>query len=1082
MFAPRSIIVGVLLILGLAGSALAQVTTGDVVGRVTDSSGGVLPGATVVVENVGTRVQRTATTSESGDYLVTLLPLGDYTVRIELEGFQRQEARVSVRSGERIRVDGRLSLGSVSETVQVTAEAPLLQTDSSTISTLVTESEVQDLPVNGRNFVRLVQLVPGANEGGANALGSGNRPDDRRQTSSVSINGAPDNQNNLLIDGMDNNERAIGTIVVRPSMDAIAEVRVSTNNYPAEVGRTAGGVVNLLTKSGTNSFRGGLYGFFRDDRFDERDYFATTDPVLKQKQFGGSLGGPIVANRTFFFADYEGFIQRRGQVNTLTVPTMKMRSGDFSEIPQQIFDPVTRQAFAGNIIPANRIDSIAAKYVSLFPAPTTSGLVSNYSSTTDRTQDSTTADFRVDHRISDAGTLWVRYSLNDSHTVTPPRCPAVDGVNGNCLSGANNDFPGPNDTDASAMQVNYVRVFSTSTVGEFKGGFGKVGIFSYPSNYQTNASQKFGLPGVNVDDLSSGLAIMNMTGYAILGDTQNIPLITKDFTQQYSASITRTAGSHSMKFGGSLIWRNFSVQQSAQPNGLWTFNNQLTSGLTTQGNGTTAFTANTGNAVASFLLGYPATVARSHTPFEPFYRIHEPYAFIQDDWRATSNLTINLGLRYDVFSPFYERDNRLSNLDINGEGKLGGAGVIVAGANGVSESAGVKTDYGNWGPRAGFAWTLAESTVLRGGYGLTYFPGNIASFAYMKNAPLFSSYAVTSNGTTPGLAANVQLRDGLPTGVVPSITNTGLSGGFRAVSTDFKSTRVNQFNLQLEREMLGSVVSIGYVGSRGDFLAANPDINQAPVGTGAIQARRRFAGTFPNLAALNLYRSVYESWYDAMQIQFQRRLKAGLSFNTHYRLARAEQTQSAPWDALTHEKVATAGDNRHTWVGQINYELPFGQNLTGVARGFLTGWQVNAIANFQTGSPFGVTNQTARANTGGGDRPNLVGDPELPSGDRTVERWFNTSAFAVQDQFTLGNSPAVVLHGPNQRRVDLSFFKDIPLRGTTRLQVRYEIYNVSNIANFQNPVSALGSPDFGRITSTGNSTPRQMQFALRLFF
>ena len=312
MPALRSVALGILFTLTLHAGAAAQVTTGDIVGRVMDGSGAVLPGATVTVENTGTRDVRTTITTETGDYVVNLLPIGNYVVRIELQGFQTQESRLALRSGERIRVEGRLQLGSVTETVQVTAETPLLQTDSATMSTLVTETEVQDLPVNGRNFIRLIQLVPGANEGASNALSSGNRPDDRRQTSSVSINGAGDNQNNMLIDGMDNNERAIGTIGVRPSMDAIAEVRVQTNNYAAEVGRTAGGVVNLLTKSGTNVLHGSAYGFFRDDRFDSRDFFAREDPILKQKQFGGSLGGPLVANRTFFFGDLDlahGFLR-----------------------------------------------------------------------------------------------------------------------------------------------------------------------------------------------------------------------------------------------------------------------------------------------------------------------------------------------------------------------------------------------------------------------------------------------------------------------------------------------------------------------------------------------------------------------------------------------------------------------------------------------------------------------------------------------------------------------------------------------------------------------------------------------------
>jgi hypothetical protein len=1068
--------VAVLSCLLLAASAAAQITTGDIVGRVADESGAVLPGATVTVENVGTHDVRSTVAGATGDYVVNLLPIGSYVVRVELQSFRPQESRVDLRSGERIRVDAKLAIGGLSDTVQVTAEAPLLQTDSSTVSTLVTQNEVQDLPVNGRNFIRLVQLIPGANEGAANALSSGNRPDDRRQTSAISINGASDNQNNLLIDGMDNNERAIGTIGVKPSMDAIAEVRVQTNMYPAEVGRTAGGVVNLLTKSGTNAFHGSAFGFLRDDRFDSRDYFAKQDPILKQKQFGATLGGPVRSNRTFFFADYEGFRQRQGQVNNLTVPTMAMRGGDFSELSQPIYDPSAGRAqFPGNRIPANRIDPVAARYVALFPAPTSPGLANNYSSTTIRTQNSTTADGRLDHRIDDKNSLWGRFSYNKSHTVTPPGCPPVDGVYGNCLTGANAGFPGPNDTNANALQANYVRIFSPTTIAEVKGGYMKVGIFSFPSNYQTNVSQTFGLPGVNIDDLASGLALQNISGYAILGDTQNIPLITKDLSQQYQASLTRTVGAHNVKVGAGVILRRFGATQSQQPNGLWTYDNQLTRSATGTG----------GNALASFLLGLPTQVQRSHTPFEPRYHTNEPSAYLQDDWRAKSWLTLNLGVRYDIFTPFTEEQNRLSNLDPTT------GTVLVAGANGVSRSAGVKTDYSNIGPRLGFAATVSPSTVVRGGYGVTYFPGNIASFAYMKNAPLFSIYGpVISNGTLLGGAPNLFVRDGLPPPPsAPSIAPQDLSGSFRAVDLNFKSTRVQQFNVQVEREFAGNVVTAGYVGSRGDHVATNPDINQAPAAAGAIQPRRRFSGTLPQLAQLNVFMSDYESWYDALQVVFQRRLSGGLSFNTHYRLAHAQQTQPSNWDGLLNEKTDAPRDMRHSWVGQINYALPWGQSLSGVARGVLSGWQVNAIANYMTGEPFGVSNLSARANTGGAppagqgaDRPNLVGNPELPSSQRTVDHWFNTDAFVAQPLFTLGNSPATVLHGPPQRRVDLSVFKEFAVGGSTQLQLRYEVYNLTNIANFQNPNSQLGSPAFGSISSTGNSTPRQMQFAAKFLF
>ena len=293
----------------IASAAVAQVTTADIVGRVTDSSNAVLPGATVTVENAGTHETRVAPTNESGDYAFTLLPIGTYTIKIELQGFSSQNARLTLAAGDRARIDAKLQVGAVAENVTVTGESPLLQTDTATLSSLVTEKAVQDLPVNGRNFVRLVQLVPGATEGVPNSLASGTRPDDRRQTSAISINGALDNQNNQLIDGIDNNERFIGTVIVKPSIDAIAEVKVQTNMYTAEVGRTAGGVVNIVTKSGSNGFHGSLFEFNRNDRFDARNFFATTGPkpALDQNQFGGSVGGPVARNRTFFFGDFEGF-------------------------------------------------------------------------------------------------------------------------------------------------------------------------------------------------------------------------------------------------------------------------------------------------------------------------------------------------------------------------------------------------------------------------------------------------------------------------------------------------------------------------------------------------------------------------------------------------------------------------------------------------------------------------------------------------------------------------------------------------------------------------------------------------------
>lgn len=363
-------------------------------------------------------------------------------------------------------------MGAVAENVTVTGESPLLQTETATLSSLVTEKAVQDLPVNGRNFVRLVQLVPGATEGVPNSLASGTRPDDRRQTSAISINGALDNQNNQLLDGIDNNERFIGTMIVKPSIDAIAEVKVQTNMYTAEVGRTAGGVVNIITKSGANAFHGSAFEFNRNDRFDEPNYFAASlpKPKLDQNQFGGSLGGPVKKNRTFFFADYERFRLAQGVTFVSTVPTAKMRAGDFSEVSALIYDPAQspRRIFPGNIIPAGRLDPIALKYMALYPQPNAAGLANNFTGTNDRTQNSGTADFRIDHRFDDQNTLFARYSYNNVDTFTPGALPEVNGIQ---PGGNNGTFPGPNTTIADGVQANYLRIYGPTLVSEIKAGF-----------------------------------------------------------------------------------------------------------------------------------------------------------------------------------------------------------------------------------------------------------------------------------------------------------------------------------------------------------------------------------------------------------------------------------------------------------------------------------------------------------------------------------------------------------------------------------------------------------------------------------
>ncbi|HMD35332.1 MAG TPA: carboxypeptidase regulatory-like domain-containing protein, partial [Vicinamibacterales bacterium] len=1041
-------------------AAVAQVTTADIVGRVTDSSNAVLPGATVTVENAGTHETRVAPTNESGDYAFTLLPIGTYTIKIELQGFSTQNARLALAAGDRARVDAKLQVGAVAENVTVTGESPLLQTDTATLSSLVTEKAVQDLPVNGRNFVRLVQLVPGATEGVPNSLASGTRPDDRRQTSAISINGALDNQNNQLIDGIDNNERFIGTVIVKPSIDAIAEVKVQTNMYTAEVGRTAGGVVNIVTKSGSNDFHGSLFEFNRNDRFDARNFFATTGPkpALDQNQFGGSAGGPMVRNKAFFFGDFEGFRSTQGVTFVSTVPTAKMRAGDFSEVSAILYDPATtpRTPFSGNLIPSGRLDPIALKYMALYPLPNGAGLANNFTGINNRTQNSSTADIRIDHRFSDASSLFARYSYNNVNTFTPGALPEVNGVQ---PGGNNGQFPGPNTTKADAVQTNFLHIFSPSLVSEVKVGFGYGDIESLPLNYGANLSSAFGLKNVNIDAITSALTPMNPAGYASLGDATFIPLITSNKTLQVSGSVTRTSGPHNIKIGAGLVSRRMRQFQSSSAVGTIAFSTALTD----NGAGTG------GNSIASFLLGYPATVARTHTLFDPHYRTMEPGGYVQDDWRATSWLTVNAGLRYDIYTPLAEANNNLSNID------LSALKLLIAGQSGVSEAAGVNTDYSNLAPRIGFSATLPRDTVLRGGWGLAYFPGNYMSQSLMKNPPFVSTYGpVTSTGASGGLP-NLLLSNGLP---LPTPTDAvNLAGTIIGVEQDFKNTRVQQFNLIAEKQFAGNVVGAGYVGSRGAHVAfAIPNLDLAPAGPGAIQPRRLFAAQLPNVTTIGMFESDFESTYNAMQLVFQRRHRSGLTLGSNYTLAHTMWTSPTPNDVNVIERFDADFDVRHKVVFSANYELPFGQQFTGAAKQIFAGWQVNGIAYWQSGLPFTVTNSTARSNTSaGGDRPNVVGTPEL--GHPTIAGWFDITAFAAQPINTIGNAGRNILHGPPNRRLDLSLFKTVDLAASVHLQLRIEGYNVTNTPSFANPNAGLGAPGFGTITSTGNSIPRQMQFA-----
>lgn len=1131
---PRVLIILFGVVMFVGQYAMAQLTTADIVGTVRDSSGAVVPQAKVTLERLETHQSQNIPTNSVGSFVFTFLIPGHYTVRVEAPGFRSVTIpNLAVEAGDRARADATLAIGESSQTVEVIAQTPLLQADSATVSSTITDRAVQDLPLNGRNFIQLVQLVPGANEGPGNGLTSGGRPDDRRPTNGFSVNGFDDTLNNVVIDGIDNNERVIGTVGVKPSVDAIQEVSVETNNYAPEVGRTAGGVVNVITKSGGNAFHGSAYEFFRNDIFDAKNPFATSGakPELRQNQFGGSLGGPIIKDRTFFFGDYEGFRLVSGTTQTSTVPTIEQ----FNNINSIGGGSPQALVAAGNGTAGLPIDPIALNYLKLFPAPNANGAGFNFSVNPNKTQFSHTVDVRIDHKFNANNNLYGRYTYNNVSTITPAQLPNI--VNGITAGGGKFNFSGPAANKANQIGINYTHIFTSSTLIQLKAAYTRINNASFPLNFGTNADTTFGFgPNMNFNNLTSGLTPISINGFPDLGDGAFVPLQDIDNTFQYDGTVSYHHGNHDLKFGAGLIRRQARNVQSAFPFGQYSF------GLASDQ--ATIFTPaqSSNNILASTLVGAFTSPgpARSVNLFVPDYRSWEPSVFAQDTWKVNHWLTLVYGLRYDVFTPFTEAHNHISNFDFNSAvaGASPNAALQVANVNGVSATAGIKTDYSNVAPRIGFAAVIGPGTVLRGGFGLSYFPGNYTSNADLKNAPFTSVYApgceasiafqiqtsLAAPGTrqsptsiqpdcatVPGSQAFATFAAGLPLPAGQTVNSPSLS--FVAEDPKFRSGIAKQFNLLLEKSFGQNVLTIGYVGVLGSHLPETiNDINEPALG--GTSTARPLAGALPLLSGVGWLVSEGISNYNGLQTSFQRRYSRGVTLNINYTYAHAlndttglsEEGQQGwsngdPFNIRRFEYGNADNDIRHRLAGTVTYELPFGRNLQGAKRMVLGGWQTNALLAWQTGKPFTVVNNGnngglgnrahGAAINGGVDRPNMfAAGAGVPADANSFCQTAFGHDFCPQATGTVGSERRNALFGPDFRHLDLSLFKDFPVRETVKVQFRTEVFNVSNTPNFyinnnvnSSPPTLLGNSAFGKtITTDPNYSPRQFQFALKLLF
>jgi hypothetical protein len=1008
--------------------------TANLAGSVTDASGAVIAGAKVTIKSLDTGSTRTDATDSKGDYSFSLLPVGRYALKVEAAGFKSYSVTsFDIHVGDQARLDARMTIGGVSETIEVTSGQAVLQTEDATVGNTLTGGSVEDLPLNGRNIMNMVTLtagVQGQTSNGNLSYGSGGRVEDRRTGDTVSANGKSQELNNSEVDGFDNNDRAEGLVGLRPSIDGIQEVKVDTSSYAAENGRTAGAITNIITKSGANTVHGSAYEFLRNDVFDSWDYFAKHDsgvpgfhkPELRLNEFGGSLGGPIKKNKTFFFAD----VEEDRKVSSLIYPIQLPSSAELtptamsnsSQTCYDFSDAGFVDMASGNSYECAPVGSIALNYYQLFPASRAvpvagSGASAQYQDVyfePNLVQNSTTIDGRLDHRFTDKDSFFARYAYNPVSTGYPGPLPKAEGVypNGNLQSA-----PSSENETAQQMQLTFTHIFNDHTIGELKAGYMRFNNQAQPQNFSlsTPADQTMGFPAGTYDipglPSSYGMTSQNMGGNtdsAFLGDAPSVPYRNVSNNYQILGSLTYTRGEHNLKFGASDIFRHFAYFQTGFSSGM--------------------FIEFANAPFESLLEDAPQIIARMNEMIQPMYMTSEPSLYAMDDWRITPSLTLNLGLRYEIFTPYSEAHGLYSNfIPETGSGSYFICGAQTAACTGKIDSRlGVKTDYKDISPRVGFAYSVMPKTVVRGAFGISYFPadvGNVAggpNLVQMENAPYYFNYfsAPYPGGQCPSFegtqssCTGPNLRPGGPPQAVIGLpipqefalnmtpaqdSDTGTATGSWQDNTQIsslyykdlntRSSYVEQFNVSLQRQFGPHSITLAYVGDIGQALLrqTNADEPSTPGATAMVYGNP--AGCNPGGCMTNSNTGAASSithtfngaseHYDAMQLVYSLKASNNLTVGANYVWAHAltdatfgatNQTAGILTDNRQYDFGNSDLDVRQRVTGHASYALPFANSAHGLTAVLAKGWQVNALGYFQTGMPFTVTSAAAIPSAG----------------------------------------------------------------------------------------------------------------------
>jgi hypothetical protein len=1054
---------------------------GSVTGVVTDETGAAVPGVQVTVRDTETGETRTAETLSTGAYNVGPLRLGTYDVTVEKKGFKKEVWKgIILHAQDRARVDFKLTLGAMAETVSVTSEVPILQAESAALSNVVNQREVQELPLNGRNFQQLAWLSAGVYAA----------TQSRDSTSGFNANGQQTTQNNFIMDGVDNNNNVMGmqdrkAQVIVPSLDAVSEFKVITSNYSAEFGRNSGAVMIVSIKSGTNQFHGSAFEYLRNDYFDARNTFnfvAAADgkahpTKLRQNQFGGTVGGPVIRNRTFFFSSFERFVQSNGQTLSGIVPTDAEKQGIFPVSLATIKDPKSGQPFPGNQIPMSRFDPTAAKLLALWPEPDTAGAGrTNYVSNPPSTQTRNTYDERIDHNVTDKDKIFGRFS----HQILNSN---ISGIFPEPARGAGGNTYSINTNPAYSVAFSYTRIFTPNLVNEFRYGFVRqlVNLHELTSTPLSTLTAQYGITGVPGNSSLFGLPQFDFTGavnFTGLGETGSMPNFKIHQVHQYLDNLTWNRGNHSFKFGMDLHWQRSDILGGNTSHGNFGYNGTYT-----------------GVSLADFILGM-ASSGTLTTELIGQMRFQNYMFYAQDDWKVTPKLTINIGLRYEFTTPWYEKHNNMNTLILNPGPAFGT--IENAGYCGGSLSCRglAQLNLLNFGPRLGLAYQLNRKTVIRAGGG-TFYGGQGAvgaSGREVNNFPFSRSISLTGTNTTPAFI----LSAGFPSAPLQSVGAPPANSAWDVWATDFPEPTIYQWNLTVSRELArGLALTAAYVGSSSNFLAGSYNYNGAPPGPAATLPARR---PLPQYNTITLETPYAHSTYNGLNVQLEKRYSAGLTLSAAYTWSHSidnvaelfggsagDLQQTTDFNA---SRASSGFDVRARFVTSTVYELPFGKgramlNRGGIVDAVLGGWQVTNVLSFQGGLPFSVTVSGAAQTLGASDlsewRANVVGDWHIPNPNQNL--WFNPKAFAIpltNGVYTFGNSGRNILRGDGIGNLDAGLSKIFHITERIRMQFRWEVFNLSNSPQFANPASTVG-PNLGIISAQVNQ-PRQMQFSLRAIF